>query len=234
MLTVVGILEVEDSSQAAAANMYLPLSDAQHIAGLSAGQVNQVHVQVGSSADTSDVTEGINDRIGTVSVVTTDSLVQIMGAVGRISARFSLVAGVVGALGGLLLSWTALRGMVAERTREIGVLMAVGWRRRDVVTAFGFEAAALSLAGAATGILLGIVTARLLSYIPIPELLAGPPGAEHGSTAASNETTLPVVVPATALVIATLTAVVGGTGAGVAATRRVTTREPARNLTSPG
>ncbi|GAA4909029.1 ABC transporter permease [Streptomyces coeruleoprunus] len=229
---VVGILEVRDSSQAAAANIYVPLADAQQVAGLKAGEVNQVHVQVGNSSDTEEVTGRITDRLGTVSAITPDSLVQIMGAVGRISARFSTIAALVGAVGGLLLSWTALRGLVAERIREIGVLMAVGWRRRDVVRAFGLEALVLGLTGAAVGIVVGIGLAGLLSYLPTPEIVTGPPGAEGHAAAGAEDTGLPVSVGLTALLTAALTSVVGATAAGVLAARRATALKPALNLMS--
>ncbi|MFE9775258.1 ABC transporter permease [Streptomyces sp. NPDC005931] len=230
--TVVGLLEVKDSSQAAAANIYVSLADAQQLAGLRVGQVNQVHVQVGSSADTEAVTRRITDRVGTVSAITPDSLVQIMGAVGRISARFSTVAAVVGAAGGLLLSWTALRGLVAERTREIGVLMAVGWSRRDVVRTFGLEALVLSAAGAAVGILVGMALAGLLSYLPTPEIVTGPPGAEGHAPAPAEQAGLPVGFSTTALATAGLTSVVGATAAGMLAARRATSLKPALNLVS--
>ncbi|WP_406864446.1 ABC transporter permease [Streptomyces sp. HUAS MG47] len=234
MLPVVGVVEIKDAAQTAAANVYLPLADAQQLAGLPADQVNQIHVQVGDSGETEEVTARINDRIGNVSAITADSLVQIMGAVGRISARFSTIAAVVGAIGGLILSWTALRGLVAERTREIGVLMALGWRRGDVVRAFRLEALVLGLAGAALGILVGLALAGLMSYVPIPELLPEPPGgAGHGGTATeTGGEGLPVSISLTALAAATLLAVLGSTLAGILAAHRVTGLKPARNLVS--
>jgi putative ABC transport system permease protein len=232
-IPVIGMVEVRDSSQAAAANVYLPLTDAQRLAGLGPDRVNEIHVQVRSSADTGAVTSRINRTVGPVSAITTDSLVQIMGAVGRISARFSTVAAVVGAVGGLLLSWTALRGMVAERIHEIGLLMAVGWRRRDVVSAFRLEALLLSLAGAVMGILLGLALAALLTFVPVPELQAGPPEAAGGHATAAGETTLPMGLDPLNLAVAALAAAIGGTAAGALAARRATAKKPARSLTAP-
>ncbi|GAB2715901.1 ABC transporter permease [Streptomyces bullii] len=231
--SVVGVVEVKDSAQTAASNIYLPLAEAQRLAGLPADRVNQVHVQVGNSADTEAVTAHITDRVGRVSAITPDSLVQIMGAVGRISARFSTIAAVVGGIGGLVLSWTALRGLVSERTREIGLLMAVGWRRSHVVGVFRAEALALGLAGAAVGIVLGVALAGLLSYIPAPDLLPAPPSvAGHGEAPAAESDGLPVSVSLTAVGAAALVSVVGATGAGILAARRATRLKPARSLVS--
>jgi len=230
---VVGVVEVKDSAQTAASNIYLPLGEAQQLAGLAETQVNQVHVQVGNSADTEAVTAGITERVGPVSAITPDSLVQIMGAVGRISARFSTIAAIIGGLGGLILSWTALRGLVSERTREIGLLMAVGWRRSHVVGVFRTEGLILGLAGAVVGIALGVALAWLLSFIPAPDLGAATTSmAGHDSTTPAAGTGLPVSISLTAVAAAGVVALVGATGAGMVAAHAATRLKPARNLVS--
>lgn len=54
---------------------------------------------------------------------------------------------------------------VAERTREIGIRKAIGGSGRDIVTQFLLEAVILSLIGGATGTLLGIAFALVVSGI---------------------------------------------------------------------
>jgi len=52
---------------------------------------------------------------------------------------------------------------VTERTKEIGIRMAVGARRKDILLQFLIEAATLSTVGGAIGILLGFLIARIVT-----------------------------------------------------------------------
>ena len=57
---------------------------------------------------------------------------------------------------------------ILERTREIGTIMAMGTKKNEVLSMFMLEGLVLGLLGGGIGVILGIISAKIISYIGIP------------------------------------------------------------------
>lgn len=104
------------------------------------------------AGDNDDFTVGNQTDITSMATQTSTILTILLGSV----ASISLLVGGIGIMNIMLVS-------VRERTREIGIRMAVGARGRDILLQFLIESIVLSAFGGLIGIILGVAGASLIS-----------------------------------------------------------------------
>lgn len=113
---------------------------------------------------------------------------------------------------------------ILERTREIGLMKAVGATNRNVLTIFLGEAAGIGLLGGLGGVLIGWGGGQLLNIVALT-YLAGR-AAETGGAPPSVAVSTPLWLPVFALVFATLIGLISGLFPALGAANR----EPVKAL----
>jgi putative ABC transport system permease protein len=148
--------------------LLMTLPQAQRLSD-KAGKVNILNIKLDESATEADaaaVRAQVSQSMPGFAAVTSGELVQ-QNAIVRIAKAMSaatiLIAGLVGALGVL----NTMLMSVNERTHEIGVLLALGWRRRAIVLLILMESIAVSIAGGAIGIALGVLGVSALEQVAL-------------------------------------------------------------------
>lgn len=88
-----------------------------------------------------------------------DIRIRLVKSMAWATSAVALLLGSVGVLNTMMMT-------VFERTVEIGLLRAIGWRRRRILALIFGEALALGAAGAVCGVILGVVGVNILARLP--------------------------------------------------------------------
>jgi len=152
---------------------YMPLETVQRIAS-KPGVVTAVYVKVAPGADSVQVAATIERDEPTLASIASvadygkvDQGVAIMDAVELAITLLAVGIGAIGVTNTMVMS-------VFERTREIGILRAVGWSRRRILGTVIGESVALCALAAVIGVLLGVAASRAIMLVPSISSLLSP------------------------------------------------------------
>jgi len=163
--TIVGSFESGDPHQDS--ELLSSIKDVQKLVD-DYGKVSIIYVYIESGVDVNAVTEKIDseygDNITTVTSITDVEMVaESLDMVNAASWGISLLAILIGGIGII----NTMIMAVYERTREIGVLKAVGWKGKRILGMILGESLVLTITAGIIGSLIGIAGMELLVYLNI-------------------------------------------------------------------
>lgn len=146
--------------------VYIPIDRAQSFLGTDQADMIIVQLKNSDNATITNVSKLITDHFGNqVSVISSTAVLSLLTSIfsilqlflGGIAAISLLVAG-IGIMNIMIVS-------LIERTREIGILKALGMKSRTVLLIFLGESVIIGLIGAIVGIVLGWILANVTARI---------------------------------------------------------------------
>jgi putative ABC transport system permease protein len=112
-------------------------------------------------------------KVDNFALETEDSALEFFAGLEKQMIVFGTALPAIGLVVGAMVIMNIMLVAVAERTREIGIRKALGAKRSDILSQFLIEASTLSVLGAAIGIALGLVAAKIVSMTtPLPAAVA--------------------------------------------------------------
>jgi putative ABC transport system permease protein len=242
---VVGLVDASRAAKIAIANVYLPLKEAEDLAVSSKqlqtvspyapGDVNLLFVKADQEKITGLASE-MKDVLGSkATVATPDSFLKLLGSLFALSDKFTLAASLIAIIVAVLIAFKTMAGNIAERAREIGVLKAVGWTNRNVVSQLMSESVIQCFLAGILGLLIALVASFGLSFmkvsIPIPwEMSPNPHFLPGGGDQIFKTLRLPVHVPWTLAFFAILLSVIIGGMTGGLLGRHISKIKPSEVL----
>lgn len=191
--TVVGIYEPTSQSLMEARGVYMNISVAQTITG-NTGNVSRLDVYAEDVSYVDEIADGIEvaysdlyvttykdrlenlERMQDMYETTLENAESTLSQTQTVATQEIIIAVVATSLIVFFIMLYAVR----ERTKEIGVLKAIGFSNWNIMSQFMLEGIVMSLMAGAVGIVIGIVGAPILSSLLLPSVNLFPTQQQRG------------------------------------------------------
>ena len=230
-LKVSGLVRIKEGNQLAAANGYVLHKTAIEL--LEAENVfNTIYLTLNDLGKLDDVKKQIKAIIPNAKISSSNSFLETAGGLIIIADKFSLMISLITAIVAFLLITRVMLSSFSERTRDIGILKAIGWNNSEIKTNLIIEAVVQTFVGSVIGIGIGIAICWLLSSVPVDVMLAGqvPPSTATQFSLNLNDTTLEFVILPKLFVVSIIVSVLIGLTGGYLMVGRMFKIKPAEIL----
>lgn len=193
---VIGIYEVRQGVQLSAANIYIPLSDAQVLAKVSPDTVNTISLKLKNAEHWRQAMADIRQEFPDLAITSADSAIAMSDSMLTLLNNLAWPSAGLVIIISILFIYRSLAASTWERVGEFGTSKAVGWRSRDIRNALALELFVQVALGAAAGLVLGALGAWLTGgwEIQMPQLNGNAPPLP-GTAMVNGSIQLPVVFP---------------------------------------
>ena len=142
--------------------------------------IDAIVVQVGKGEDVKEVAERAEKNLRRFrnqdednqdfTVLTPEEFLEVFGTVLNIIAVFLIGVAAISLLVGSIGIANTMFTSVLERTREIGIMKAVGAKNSDIAFIFLIESGILGLIGGIIGVSVGVFAGKIIEYIAVNQL----------------------------------------------------------------
>jgi putative ABC transport system permease protein len=155
-------------------NIYMSLEDMKEFFN-TGERIDEIIVQINDGENIKDVADRVEKKLRTsrdVTEKTQDFIVltpeELLNSFGNILTIITAFLGGIAAIslivGGVGIANTMYTSVI-ERTKEIGIMKAVGAKNKDILWIFLIESGLLGIMGALVGVILGYIASNVLVYI---------------------------------------------------------------------
>jgi len=143
-------------------------------------RVDAIIVQINDGENINDIAESVerklqrsrnvNDKTQDFTILTPEELLATFQTVLSVITLFLFGVAAISLIVGAINITNTMYTSVLERTKEIGIMKAIGAQNKDILSIFLIESGLLGLVGGIIGVIFGFSISKLIEYIAIQQL----------------------------------------------------------------